>query len=202
MQPASELSVIPHLHVDALIQTEPDEIEGLLDGICCLLLQTKPKQSELLTQERPANSFTAHSASRRSETLPQIPASTQKQTTRTAERRHADTAPALSSSPRRLTAPPGRPQRRRSPREKRGSAHLIHLVRHLSNRFPRSLARLYGPASSLPRGAGLLAAMARKRKSSVVREPPGKRRPGGAEARREREEEREEGECGTPGFCA
>lgn len=41
MQPASELSIIPHLHVDPLIQTEPDEIEGLLDGICRLLLKTK-----------------------------------------------------------------------------------------------------------------------------------------------------------------
>lgn len=80
MQPASELSVIPHLHVDPLIQTEPDEIEGLLNGICRLLLKTKPKRSELFTQERPANPSTPQFARRHSETLPQVPVATQKHT--------------------------------------------------------------------------------------------------------------------------
>ena len=38
VQPASKLSVVSHLHVDALVQAEPDEIQGLLHSVGGLLL--------------------------------------------------------------------------------------------------------------------------------------------------------------------
>lgn len=46
------------------------------------------------------------------------------------------------------------PRRCLPPWRKQGAAHLVHLIRHLSNRLPRSPARFYGPSPSPPTGAG------------------------------------------------
>lgn len=41
MQPAAELPVIPHLDVDPLVETESDQIQGLLNRVGGRLLQHK-----------------------------------------------------------------------------------------------------------------------------------------------------------------